>query len=118
MSSNIRVERICEYCNESFIAKTTRTRYCSHRCNQRHYKVRQREKKIAKSNKETKAIIRQPLEQVKNKDFLTVKDTATLLNCSRQTIYTLINSGQLKAVNLKEKKTTIARATINELFGI
>lgn len=39
MSSNIEVVRICEYCKNDFIAKTTRTRYCSHLYNSRDYKL-------------------------------------------------------------------------------
>lgn len=50
MSSNIQVERICLYCNSKFIARTTKTKYCSHRCNSRHYKQLAKEEKIAVLN--------------------------------------------------------------------
>ena len=53
MSCKIEIKRICEYCNTEFTAKTTVTKYCSHKCNQRHYKAKVKEQKINKSNSET-----------------------------------------------------------------
>jgi hypothetical protein len=38
MSSNIRLDRVCEECNKIFVAKTTVTRFCSSRCNNKNYK--------------------------------------------------------------------------------
>jgi len=35
MTSNIRIEKVCQYCGTKFIAKTTVTRYCSHSCNKK-----------------------------------------------------------------------------------
>ena len=46
MSSNIRIPKICEFCNNAFIAKTTTTRYCSDNCFKKAYKARKREEKI------------------------------------------------------------------------
>ena len=53
MSSNIKVERICEWCGKTFIAQTTVTRFCSKRCSERSYKERFRQKKMSVSNQET-----------------------------------------------------------------
>jgi hypothetical protein len=50
MSTHIKIERVCLYCSHKFIAKTTTTKYCSHRCNQRHYKLLKKEEKIKKVN--------------------------------------------------------------------
>ena len=49
MSSNIKVERICEWCGKKFIAQTTVTRFCSKRCAEHSYKERLRQKKMAVS---------------------------------------------------------------------
>ncbi|HVX51830.1 MAG TPA: helix-turn-helix domain-containing protein [Chitinophagaceae bacterium] len=46
MSSNIRVKKICQHCNKSFIAKTTVTKFCSDDCAKRNYKKRQKQQKI------------------------------------------------------------------------
>ncbi len=53
MSSNIRIERICEWCGNRFMAQTTVTRFCSKRCAEHSYKERMRQKKMALSNQET-----------------------------------------------------------------
>jgi excisionase family DNA binding protein len=49
----------------------------------------------------------QPIEELKKKEFLTVRDAAILLNCSIRTAYRLIEHGNIKAVNIAEKKTLI-----------
>jgi hypothetical protein len=46
MSSNILIKRVCQYCGNEFSAKTTVTRYCSHVCNNKAYKLRLRNKKM------------------------------------------------------------------------
>lgn len=38
MSSNLKIEKICQWCGKSFIARTTTTAYCSHRCSGLAYK--------------------------------------------------------------------------------
>jgi excisionase family DNA binding protein len=116
MSSNIRVNRLCQYCDNLFEAQTTVTRYCSKRCNKLHYKAKLNQDKIAISNIETKKIIAKPIEEIKAKEFLTVKDAAKLLNSSRQTIYNLIHNGTIKATNLAKQKTLIKRTDIDKLF--
>jgi len=80
------------------------------------YKQKQRQAKIESSNKETEAIRAKPIEELKAKEFLTVREVAKLLNSSRQMIYDLIKTGKVQAVNLKIKKTMISRASINLLF--
>ncbi len=53
MSSKIQIKRICEYCGNEFTAQTTVTRFCSHKCNSRAYKLKVKEMKVGKSNEET-----------------------------------------------------------------
>lgn len=117
MSSNIRITKVCEYCQNEFMAQTTRTRYCSHKCNSRHYKALQKCKKIEASNQETVKLINRDIEAIKSKEFLTVPDIAKLLNCSNRTAYNLINRGELKAVKVSERKTLIKRSEIDKLFS-
>lgn len=116
MSSNIEIARICEYCNIEFIAKTTVTRYCSHKCNSRAYKERIKSKKIEKSNEQTEKARNQPIDTLNAKEFLTVKDVTILLNCSRQTIYKIIDTGRLNAIKLNKKKIFVRRSDLDELF--
>lgn len=123
MSSNIKINRICEYCGKQFVARTTTTRYCPKvegsgktSCGALAYKARSRKNKINKSNVETSAKIIKPIEELKAKEFLTVKQAAKLLNLSLRTTYRLIEVGTIKAINLAQRKITIRRSDIDKLF--
>lgn len=43
MSSNIRINKICEFCGNDFIAQTIKTRFCSQKCGSKSYKARKRD---------------------------------------------------------------------------
>jgi len=116
MSSNIKVQRICQHCGKEFTARTTVTRYCGDNCAKQAYKARIRVAKVEISNIETQRIIIKPIEELKAKEFLTVRDVATLLSCSRRTAYRLIEQGNIKAVNLAQRKTLVKRSDIDKLF--
>lgn len=117
MSSNIQVQRICQHCGTEFTARTTVTKYCSHRCGSLANKAKKRAEKVQKSNTETKQIKTKPIEELKAKEFLTVSDVSKLLGCSRQNVYKLINTGKLKATNILEKKTIVRRCDLDKLFS-
>ena len=79
--------------------------------------------KIEKSNLETKVEIQkksdgkiQTIDQVKDKDFLTVKDTSLLLNISTKTLYRLIERKEINAYRFSERKTLIRRKDIESHF--
>jgi excisionase family DNA binding protein len=116
MSSNIKVLRICQHCGTEFIARTTVTKYCSHRCGSAANKALKRAEKVQKSNTETKQIKTKPIEELKAKEFLTVRDIATLLNCSVRSVYYYIESGTIKATNLGQRITRVKRSEIDKLF--
>ena len=116
MSSNIKVQRICEYCGNEFTARTTVTKYCSGKCSKAAYKARKRDEKVKMSNTETKQIILQPIEQLKAKEFLTVREVAQLLNCSIRSAYYYIESGIISSVNLGQRLTRVKRSEIDKLF--
>jgi len=117
MSSNIRVQRICEYCNKEFTARTTKTKTCSDNCAKMLYKQKQRAAKIEMSNTETQVIKGKPFEDLKAKEFLTVRDVSNLLNCSVRTVYNYIESGNIKAVNLSKRITRVKRSEIDKIFN-
>ena len=116
MSSNIRVQRICQYCQNDFEAKTTVTKYCNDRCAKAAYKAIKRREKMIASELEMKHLKEKPLMDLRNKEFLTVRQAAELLNSSAKTVYNLIELGRLNAVNLSQRKTLILRAQIDMLF--
>lgn len=116
MSSNIQVQRICQHCGREFTARTTVTRYCGDDCAKRAYKAREKAAKIESSNTETRQIRNQPIEELKAKEFLTVREVARLLNCSVRSAYYHIDSGKIKGVNLGQRLTRVKRSDIDSLF--
>lgn len=117
MSSKIEVQRICQFCSNEFTARTTVTRYCSHRCASSAHKQKVRAGKVEQSNKQTQQIKTQPIEELKAKEFLTVREVARLLNCSVRSAYYYIESGTIKAVNLGQRITRVKRSEIDKLFA-
>ena len=116
MSSNIRVNRICQHCKIEFVAKTTVTKFCSYGCAKRAYKAAIRKTKITQSNEEISTIKSKPFESVKTKDYLTVKDASLLLSSSIKAVYKMIENGRVVATNLSKRKTLIKRSEIDKLF--
>ncbi|HWB26766.1 MAG TPA: helix-turn-helix domain-containing protein [Chitinophagaceae bacterium] len=117
MSSNIRVQRICQQCGKEFEARKTTTKTCSDNCAKKLYKQNKRAANIENSDKQTLAIKLKPVEMIKAKEFLTVPDVAMLLTCSRRTAYRLIKQGSIKGVNLAQRKTLVKRSDIDKLFA-
>ena len=109
MSSNIRITKCCVYCGQEFTAKTIRTRYCSHVCNQRGYKKAKRDKKLGAA----KAIIRvEPLnlkhdpvnwEELTRKPFLTVSEACLVVNVRVETLRRRIKKGSVKTSRIGKK---------------
>ena len=113
MSSNIRIERICEWCGKQFTAQTTVTRFCSKRCTEHAYKERLRQKKISLSNQETAHNSRE--KESRNKEFLSPSETARYLGVGRTYIYDCINRGKIK-VTRNGRKTLISKTDIHAMF--
>ena len=113
MSSNIKIERICEWCGNRFMAQTTVTRFCSKRCAEHSYKERMRQKKMALSNQETSQC--NPDRKSRDKDFLTPTETAQYLGVCRTYIYDSINRGKIKVTRIG-RKTLISKADIQAMF--
>ena len=115
MSSNIRIQRICQHCNKEFTARTTVTKFCTDNCAKRAYKLKIKESKIEASNKETEIIKAKPIEEIKTKDFLSIAETSQLLGISRRTIYRMIDRNELKK-GKAGTRTIIKRSEIDKLF--
>lgn len=112
MSSNIRIERTCEYCGQLFIARTTVTRCCSTDCAKRAYKKRKREEKIQHAAEPTNTTDNARLS---DKEFLSIKDTCQLIGASRWTIYRMIEQKQIAVAKLG-RRIIIRKDEINKLF--
>lgn len=120
MSSNIRIKRICNYCGEEFEARTLQTKYCSHRCNSRHYKNRKREEKIEEvplenlQQKRNKII--GDLSHLQHREYFSVDEAAAYIGISRRTIYRLIKNHELK-IHKIGARTIIKKSSIETLFA-
>ena len=115
MSSNIRVNKICQYCGKEFEARKTTSRTCSDPCAKMLYKKRQKEGKIETVKTETLKIKLKPLEELKAKEFLSINEACILLGVSRRTIYRLIDREELK-IGKVGGRTIIKRTEIDKLF--
>ena len=120
MSSKIEVQKICEYCRQEFMAKTTVTRFCSHKCASRSYKQRKKENKIGWAIEETNkqkllSISELDLEAIKHKEFLSIKEAYTLLGISERTFYRMIKNETIASTKLGSR-TIIKRSEIDKLF--
>jgi len=116
MAAKLSIQKVCEYCGNVFTAQKTTTRYCSHKCNSAHYKVKARNKKVNKTNEVTNQIINKPVEDLKSKEFMSVNEASKLIGCSRQAIYKMINTGRLNASRIMLKKTIIKRSDIDAML--
>lgn len=115
MSSNIRIESTCDFCGKNFIAKTLKTRYCSHTCNSRDYKRKLKNEKVSKEVKNRKD--KKDLEALKNREYLSVKDAAVIVGCSTKTVYRLISDGTIKSVNLSKRLTRINKKSLDKIIS-
>jgi excisionase family DNA binding protein len=116
MSSKIQVQRICEFCSKEFMAKTTVTRFCSLKCASKAHKQMVRNRKVVASEIQTIEKKNQPIEDLKGKEFLTVREVSRLLNCSIRSAYYYIESGSINSVNLGQRITRVKRSDIDKLF--
>lgn len=116
MSSNIRINRICQYCGKEFVARKTTSKTCSDPCAKMLYKQKQKAAKIEKSHIETQQLKAKPIEDLKGKEYLSVTETCKLLGVSRRTIYRIIKRAELKASKIG-KRTIIKRSEIDKLFA-
>ncbi|MDP2067506.1 MAG: excisionase family DNA-binding protein [Lutibacter sp.] len=122
MSSNMMIPKTCSYCGKAFVAKTTLTRYCCHKCNSRHYKQKIKDEKIQKSLIEQQSLQTLQTLQKNNpnslisKSYLCVKEAAELIGVSRWTINRMIKRGDLQIHKFGRKKI-IQRSQIDNLFN-
>ena len=121
MSSNLYIPKNCKHCSNAFIARTTVTKYCGETCAKKAYKDRKRKEKIQSTLTSDMQKLRDSqtntnLNNVNNKDFLSVTDASKLIGVSRWTIQRMIQQGRLKAVSFGRKRI-IARWQIERLFN-
>jgi excisionase family DNA binding protein len=110
MSSNIKIVKICEYCQHEFIAKTTTTKCCSDNCSKRFYKLKIKNDKIAQTNLKTEIkrkpknfITEEEIKVIQAKENLTLIEAAILLNVTPLTLRRWTLAGKMNAKKVGKK---------------
>ena len=129
----MRLEKLCEECGNSFIAKTTVTKNCSTKCAGRAYKRRKKEEKLMEANQtittDYSTLMNARIKKsnlvesaydlqtdISKKEYLTVKQTCITLNMSKATLYRLFK----KKILTKKKiggKTLILQKEIKNILS-
>ncbi|PCH92687.1 MAG: DNA-binding protein [Bacteroidetes bacterium] len=122
MSSNLRINKVCQHCQETFIAKTSVTQYCGDDCAKRAYKKRKRDEKIAKATstpaEQVKSIVnRESIAHLKELEFLSIEQVCTLVGMSRTTLYRFINTNKLRTIKVGGRRI-VHRKELDKLLGI
>lgn len=111
-ASKYKIERKCEVCGKTFLAKTIYSKYCSHNCSCAAYRNKMREEKKEQERKELAAKIPE------NRPYISVTEAVALFGISRDTIYRLIKKGSVPAINIGQRLTRISRAHLKSMFSV
>jgi excisionase family DNA binding protein len=110
MSSNLRIVKICAFCKQEFIAKKSTSETCSDPCAKRLYKLRVREKAISRAKLETMVkrkpeafITEEQVKVIQAKEWLTLVESALLLNVSPLTLRRWVLAGKVKSQKMGRK---------------
>jgi predicted DNA-binding protein (UPF0251 family) len=118
MSSNITIEKVCEFCGQRFTAKTLFTRYCSKPCNSRHYKQVAKEEKAKILGAQLTTTETSPTEVLTNttQDYFELNEAAQIMRVSKRTLYRLLASRKLKKKKILSR-TVILKEDIKMFFA-
>ena len=116
-TSSIRITKICQWCGVEFVAEKVSTKYCSHRCANLAYKQAVRDKRVKQAEAETLSIkLENPIENVKDKEYLSFAQAGKLLGLSRQAVYNMVKAGNLKASKISSRLSFIRRVDIDAML--
>ena len=116
-TSIIRITKICQWCGVEFVAQKVSTKYCSHRCANLAYKQAVRDKRVKQAEAETLSIkLEKPIENVKDKEYLSFAQAGKLLGLSRQAVYNMVKAGNLKASKISSRLSFIRRVDIDAML--
>jgi excisionase family DNA binding protein len=79
----------------------------------RNLKIKESDLETLSKSNDTKI---QKIEEIKGRDFLTVKDASLLLNISTKTLYRLIERKEINSFTFSPRKTLIRRKDIDSYF--
>ncbi|WP_281615775.1 helix-turn-helix domain-containing protein [Flammeovirga sp. SubArs3] len=105
----MQIEKRCQYCNKKFIAQKVTTRYCSHSCNQKHYKQKKKDEKVQKVKEDTKAV---DLVYIQQKELLTPTEAKQLLGIGKTYMYKLLSEGKIRSIRITPRSIRIPKTEI------
>jgi excisionase family DNA binding protein len=119
MSSNMHIERVCKFCKCKFIARTTKTKYCSNKCSSKAYKyaARQEKMEIATVEAEYMGKIRTKVKfpELEGKPLLSITEASAFLNITHVTLRRWIKEGRIISSRIG-KKHLIKRSHLDHLI--
>ncbi len=104
--------KICQHCGKEFIAGTSTTAYCSHRCSSLADKQRKRNERLKTTTREVRELQRQALL---DKNYLTISDAARLMQVSRTTLYRIIKINTIPLKRFTDRTVRIAREDLDKV---
>ena len=104
------IKRKCKVCGKTFVAKTLDSHYCSPKCS----KVAWKRKKDAKDRNARLETIARQIPDIR--EYLSVKEAVAMFGVERNTLYRLIKSGRIPAVNIGARLIRIKRSDMEKLF--
>ena len=106
----MKIVKICEYCKNEFIAKTTTTKCCSDNCSKRFYKLKIKNDKIAQAELKTEIkrkpkafITEEEIKAIQAKENLTLIEAAILLNITPLTLRRWTLAGKMNSKKVGKK---------------
>ncbi len=127
MSSNQQIKKICQHCNEMFVAQKATTKFCSLKCAQRNYKLREKKDRIRKSNEDNVKVIQaeQAIKQdsqavspeQQTGELISIKTLASLTSLSERTLFRLIKDEAFPKLKVKRSLLFHKEMALNYLIS-
>lgn len=113
MSSNIRITKVCQFCNNEFTAKTIKTKFCSLACGSKSYKKRSGENKKEAARLQRESINNAEMLRLGKLEYLSIDEASIFIGISRRTLYRAISRKELTVRKLGSR-TFIGREFIDQ----
>lgn len=100
----------CLYCGKEFTTASAVQKYCSVEC-------ADAAKEAKKKKRENLLRAVEPIADLSQVEYFTISKAATLMGCSRQYVYKLVQQGRLPASRLSNRMSYVRRADIEALLA-
>ena len=103
--------RKCAYCGKVFTTNSGMQKYCSEECAEQ-----AKETKKKRQRDFLRAVV--PVMVLQQQEYLSFSKAATLLGCTRQYIYKLVEQGKLPASRLSSRMALVRKSDIERMFAV